>query len=297
MLPLSLFSTGAFRAVTVVTFFVYAGLGVLLVFLALTLQQQAGFSPAEAGSATLPFTATMFLFSARVGALAGRVGARLPMTVGPLCTAGGALLLTRIGRDTSYLGDVLPGILLVGVGMTMTVAPLTATALSTAPPGATGIASGISNAVARTAGLLAVAVAPLLVGLRGQQYQEPQAVGRAFDRAMVLCAALACLGALVARLGLSGHSELGGGPHKLRVSNGSRRSNAAPHRGAGTVASGNGASGNGASGNGASGIGAPGSPVPAPLEPSAGRPTRRAGSAPAARGVRQADEEGIHQEG
>jgi EmrB/QacA subfamily drug resistance transporter len=276
MLPLSLFSSGAFRAVTVVTFFVYAGLAVLLVFLALTLQQQAGFSPAEAGSATLPFTATMFAFSARVGALARRVGARLPLTVGPLCTAGGALLLTRIGRDTSYLGDVLPGILLVGIGMTLTVAPLTATALSTAPPGATGIASGISNAVARTAGLLAVAVAPLLVGLRGQQYQEPEAVGRAFDRAMLLCAALACLGALVARLGLHGG-------HRLRSPNGSRRSNAAPHRGAGHVVA---------------GAGDPVAASPHPVRaPGDDRRARGADPAPAADQLRTTDEEGVRQEG
>ena len=202
MVPLSIFDSSVFRVVSLVTFFVYAGLGVLMVFLVLTLQQQAGFSPAAAGSATLPFTAIMFVFSSRVGALGQRIGPRLPMTVGPLLAAGGALLLTRVGNPTSYLTDVLPGVLLLGSGMTLTVAPLTATALSSVPAGSTGVASGINNAVARSAGLLAVAVAPLIVGLSGREYEDPVAVGRAFDRAMLLTAGLAMTGALIAGIGL-----------------------------------------------------------------------------------------------
>jgi dipeptide/tripeptide permease len=202
MVPPALFAAAAFRVVNVVTFFVYAALAVLLVFLVLTLQQQSGWSPAAAGSATLPFTAMLFLFSARVGGLSDRVGARLLLTVGPLTVAVGMLVLRRVDADLHYLADVLPGILLVGVGMTATVAPLTATALSTAPPGTTGLASGINNAVARTAGLLSVAVAPLLVGLTGREYEQPTAVGRSFDRAMVVCALLAALGGISAGVGL-----------------------------------------------------------------------------------------------
>jgi EmrB/QacA subfamily drug resistance transporter len=202
MVPLSIFASVGFRVVNLVTFFVYAAHGVLMVFLVLTLQQQAGFVPAAAGSATIPFTVIMFAFSARMGALGQRVGPRVPMTVGPLLVAVGDLVLTRVSRDTSYVTDVLPGVILLGVGMTATVAPLTATALASVPSGTSGVASGINNAVARTAGLLAVAVAPLLVGLRGEQYQDPVAVGRAFDRAMVLCAALTVVGALTSFAGL-----------------------------------------------------------------------------------------------
>ncbi|MDQ1634507.1 MAG: hypothetical protein QOJ32_1316 [Frankiaceae bacterium] len=204
MVPPAMFASSSFRVVNLVTFFVYAALGVVLVFLVLTLQQQAGFSPAAAGSATLPFTAMLFLFSSRVGALAQRIGPRLPMTLGPLLLCAGALTLTRISAGSSYVPDVLPGVLLVGSAMTLTVAPLTSTALSTAPPGTTGLASGINNAVARTAGLLAVAVAPLVVGLSGRQYQEPAAVGRAFDKAMLLVAALAVAGAVTTLVGLRG---------------------------------------------------------------------------------------------
>jgi predicted MFS family arabinose efflux permease len=207
MVPPALFAAPAFRVVNVLTFFVYAALAVLLVFLVLTLQQQGGWSPAAAGSATLPFTAMLFVFSARVGGLADRIGARRLLTVGPLVVAVGMLLLTRVDASVRYVSDVLPGILLVGTGMTLTVAPLTATALSTAPVGTTGLASGINNAVARTAGLLAVAVAPLLVGLSGREYEQPAAVGRSFDRAMVFCALLAALGGLVAGLGLPGKQD------------------------------------------------------------------------------------------
>jgi EmrB/QacA subfamily drug resistance transporter len=204
MVPLSIFGSRVFRVVTLVTFFVYAGLAVLMVLLVLTLQQQAHFSPAEAGSATLPFTAIMFLFSSRVGGLGQRIGPRLPLTIGPLLTAAGALVLRRISADTFYPADVLPGVLLMGCGMTLTVAPLTATALSSVPPGSTGVASGVSNAVARTAGLLSVAVAPLVIGLSGREYEDPSAVGRAFDSAMLLCAGLALAGAVTAGLGLRG---------------------------------------------------------------------------------------------
>ncbi len=202
MVPLTVFASRPFRVVNLVTFFVYAGLGVLMVFLVLTLQQQAGFAPAAAGSATLPFTAMMFAFSSRAGALGARIGPRLPMTVGPLLTATGALLLTRVGPSTTYVADVLPGVLVLGAGMTLTVAPLTATALSSVPVGSTGVASGVNNAVARTAGLVAVAVAPLVVGLRGREYEDPTAVGHAFDGAMLLVAGLALTGAVIAFVGL-----------------------------------------------------------------------------------------------
>jgi hypothetical protein len=126
------------------------------------------------------------------------------MTVGPVLTGLGALLLTRVGGETSYVTDVLPGVLVLGTGMTLTVAPLTATALSSVPDGSAGVASGVNNAVARTAGLVAVAVAPLVVGLSGREYEDAAAIGSAFDGAMVLVAGLALTGAAVALVGLRG---------------------------------------------------------------------------------------------
>jgi MFS family permease len=107
----------------------------------------------------------MLLLSARAGALAERIGPRLPMSVGPLLAAMGFLLTLRISRGASYLVDVLPAVVVLGLGLSLTVAPLTATVLSSADPRFAGTASGVNNAVARSAGLLAVAVIPVVAGL------------------------------------------------------------------------------------------------------------------------------------
>ena len=129
-----------------------------------------------AGTALLPLTVIMFLFSARVGALAGRIGPRLPMTIGPLVSACGLLLLLRIGPDASWLADVLPAMIVFGAGMTLTVSPLTATVLDAAPDRFAGSASGVNNAVARAAGLLAVAIIPGSRASTGDAYTDPAAL-------------------------------------------------------------------------------------------------------------------------
>jgi len=148
----------------------------------------------------LPVTALMLLFSARVGALAQRIGPRPLLTAGPLVAAGGVLLMARIGEDASYLVDVLPATALFGAGLTMLVAPLTATVLDSAPDRFAGVASGVNNAVARAAGLLAVAVVPVVAGIGGTDYTDPAAFGTGFRTAMVVCAGLLVAGALVAAL-------------------------------------------------------------------------------------------------
>jgi predicted MFS family arabinose efflux permease len=157
MLPLGLFRSHNFSVVNGATLFVYGGLTGATFFLTLFLQQVAGYSPFEAGAATTPITVLMLLLSGRFGALASRIGPRVPMGVGPLLGAAGLLWLMRLDSDPSYLVDLLPGLSLFGVGLAMTVAPLTTTVLDAVAERRAGIASGVNNAVSRVAGLLAIA--------------------------------------------------------------------------------------------------------------------------------------------
>lgn len=200
LVPLGLFRSAQFTAANAVTFLVYAALGVLFVFLVLQLQVVAGWSPLRAGTAVLPVTVVMLLFSARSGALAQRIGPRLPMTLGPALAAAGVLWMGRIGPDASYLVDVLPPVLLFGVGLTLLVAPLTATVLDAAETRHAGVASGVNNAVARTAGLIAVAAIPAAVGIGGTDYADPTAFDTGYERAMVINAVLLVAGAIIAAL-------------------------------------------------------------------------------------------------
>ncbi|MCF6506467.1 MFS transporter [Blastococcus sp. MG754426] len=200
LVPPSLFAERQFTAANAVTLFVYAALGALFVLLVLHLQVVPGFSPLLAGTALLPVTVLMLLFSARVGALAQRIGPRPLLTAGPLVAAGGVLLMLRIGPDASYLLDVLPGALLFGAGLTLLVAPLTATVLDSAPDRYAGVASGVNNAVARAAGLLAVAVVPVAAGIGGTDYTDPEAFADGFRAAMLILAGLLVAGALLALL-------------------------------------------------------------------------------------------------
>jgi EmrB/QacA subfamily drug resistance transporter len=165
MLPVDVFASRQFTAANLVTFTVYGALGGVFFLLVLHLQIVAGFDPLLAGLALLPTTAAMLLLSARAGALAQRIGPRLPMTVGPLTCAGGILLMLRIGPGASYVGDVLPAAVIFGLGLSLTVAPLTAAVLAAASVRHAGVASGVNNAVARAAGLLAVAALPVIGGI------------------------------------------------------------------------------------------------------------------------------------
>ena len=197
MVPLDVFSSRQFTAVNIVTFAVYAALGGISFVLLLQLQVVAGYTPLAAGAALLPFTVLMLLLSSRAGALAQRIGPRWPMTIGTALAAGGVLLLSRIGPDSSYVGTVLPAATVYGLGMSITVAPLTATVLATAEVRHAGVASGVNNAVARAASLLAVAALPALVGLTGEEYENPTALSAAFRTAMWICAGGLALGSLL----------------------------------------------------------------------------------------------------
>jgi EmrB/QacA subfamily drug resistance transporter len=197
MMPLAVFGSRQFTAINVVTFVVYGGLSVLVFLLLVQLQVVAGFSPIAAGFAMLPVTILMLLLSARAGALAQRIGPRALMTGGLLVGAAGLLLTTRVGPHASYVGDVLPAVIVFGLGLSAVVAPLTATVLATADVRHAGVASGVNNAVARAAGLLAVAAVPPLVGLTGDAYRDPVTFGGGFRTAMVISALLLVIGAIL----------------------------------------------------------------------------------------------------
>jgi EmrB/QacA subfamily drug resistance transporter len=157
MLPLGLFRRRNFAAGNIETFSMYAGLAVLFFFLILFLQQIGGYTPLQSGMATLPVTVIMFVCSRRFGALADRFGPRFFMGAGPLVAACGLLLFQRIGTEVDYVSEVLPGLLVFALGLSMTVAPLTAAVLAGAETSQAGIASGVNNAIARVAGLLGTA--------------------------------------------------------------------------------------------------------------------------------------------
>jgi EmrB/QacA subfamily drug resistance transporter len=158
MLELSLFRIRNFWVANATTLAAYAGLIGGLFFVGLFLQQVAGYTPIEAGLATTPVSLILFFLSPRWGRLASGTGPRLPMTIGPIVGGIGLLMLLRVGADADYVADVLPAILVFGLGLSATVAPLTATVLDSVEERHVGIASGVNNGVARVAGLLAIAV-------------------------------------------------------------------------------------------------------------------------------------------
>jgi EmrB/QacA subfamily drug resistance transporter len=183
MMPLNLFAARNFSVGNLTTFALYGGLAVATFFLVLFIQQVGGYTPLEAGLALLPITALLFLLSRRFGALAGRIGPRLLMGFGPIVAGFGLLLLLRVGAEADYVSTVLPGVLVFGLGLSATVAPLTATVLGAAGPGRSGVASGINNAVSRVAGLIAIAVLGAVVTASFQSHLQrnlaPHPLGRA----------------------------------------------------------------------------------------------------------------------
>ncbi len=197
MLPLSLFRSRAFTVANLITFVVYGALGGALFLVAILLQTRLGYSALEAGMALLPITVALLLLSSRVGGLMVRTGPRPLLTAGPIVAGLGLALLTRTEPGASYLSSVLPGVLVFGLGMSLVVAPITSTALGAVSATRAGVASGVNNAVARVAGLVAVALLPLAAGLGGGA-DFTAGVHRALLIAAVLCAA----GGLLALVGL-----------------------------------------------------------------------------------------------
>ena len=197
MVPIDIFSSRQFTAANLVTFVVYAALGAVFFLLVVHLQVVVGYTAMEAGAASIPITALMLVGSSAAGRLAQRIGPRLPLTVGPILLAWSMWLMTGIESGDGYWMGVFPSMLIAGVGLTITVAPVTATVLAAAEDRHSGVASGINNAVARTAQLLAVAALPVVAGLSGGDFQDPQAFEPGFDVAMLVAAGLALAGAAI----------------------------------------------------------------------------------------------------
>ena len=197
LLPPQLFRSRQFTGANLTTLAVYTAVGGALFLLALQLQESLHYSALAAGLATMPTTVIMLIGSPWAGAFAQRTGPRLPMTVGPLIAAVGVALMARIVPGATYVGAVLPAVVVFGVGLAITVAPLTAAVLSAVSDAYAGIASGVNNAIARVAGLIAVAVLPLAAGIRAGPGQP---LGPGFSLAMLITAAICVIGGITAWL-------------------------------------------------------------------------------------------------
>lgn len=207
MMPLSLFRSRDFSGANIVTLVVYAALSGALFLIPVQLQRVSGFAPVAAGSALLPVTIVMLLLSARMGRLAQQIGPRWPMTIGPIVAGCGLAMLVRVDADASYVLDVLPGVLVFSLGLSATVAPLTATVLAAAPAHQVGVASAINNDVARAAGLLAVAVMPGLAGISQHAYDNPHLLSTGFHHAVLISAALCAFGGVLSALFIGRDAE------------------------------------------------------------------------------------------
>jgi EmrB/QacA subfamily drug resistance transporter len=204
MLPLGIFRSRQFSGANAATLANYFAIGAVFFFLSLQLQDVLGYSALAAGAASVPATVMMLAFSPRAGALAERIGPRIPMTVGPLVLAAGAVLLSAVERGDAYVGSVLPGVVVVGAGMTIFVAPLTATVLGAVSQERAGLASAVNNAVARLAQLLATAALPAAAGLGAGTAVGPGAFSEGFRTAMLIAAAVAAAGGLVSWASIRG---------------------------------------------------------------------------------------------
>jgi EmrB/QacA subfamily drug resistance transporter len=204
LLELGLFARRNFAVGNLETLTMYAGLAIVFFFLTIFLQQVCGYTALQSGLATIPVTLVMFAASRRFGSLADRYGPRRLMGLGPLVAAAGVLLLVRIGMHVAYLTDLLPAMLLFAVGLSMTVAPLTATVLAAADANDAGIASAINNAVARVAGLIGTSAVGAAVAGRLPEgtFARNAASVAAFHDVILICSVLIAAGGIVGLLGI-----------------------------------------------------------------------------------------------
>ena len=204
LVPIAIFRVREFAGVNATTLAVYAALNGLFFLLMLQLQNALRYSALRAGASLLPVNALLLLLSPISGRAAARVGPRRPMVAGSLIAAGGMLLFTRVKPGAHYTTSVLPAALVFGIGLACLVAPLTSVALGALGEPRAGLASGMNNAVARLAGVLAVAGLPLAAGLGGVQSLAGPAVSGGFPRAMIICAALCATGGAIAAVTIRG---------------------------------------------------------------------------------------------
>jgi EmrB/QacA subfamily drug resistance transporter len=189
LVPPGLFRSRAFTVTNLATVLLYGALGVTFFLVAYQLQVGAGWSALGAGTALVPTTILMLVFSARSGATAQRIGPRLQLTIGPLAVGAGLVLLSRLGPDASWLVDVLPGSIVLGLGLVTFVAPLTATVMGSVSPDKVSTASGVNNAIARTAALATLSVIPVVSGLTTAT--GATALTNAYRTSLLIAAALA----------------------------------------------------------------------------------------------------------
>jgi len=197
MLPLRLFRLRNFSVTNIETLSVYGGLSGLSTFLTLYLIEFAGFSALHAGLSLLPVTIVMFFLSPRTGRLSMRYGPRLFMALGPIVAGGAVLAYARLPQQVDYWVDVFPALLVFSLGLSLTVAPLTTTVLADAGPGDAGVASGVNNAVARVAGLLAIAILGIAAAGGGDHLTVD-----GFHVTMAAVAALLLCGGLIGAVGI-----------------------------------------------------------------------------------------------
>jgi len=202
MLPLELFASRQFTAANLASFGVYGAVAGLFFLLPIQLQVTVGYSPLGAGLALLPATVLVLLLSARAGARSARTGTRLPLTVGSLVCVVALLLAPRVTSGAHYLTDVLPTVVLIGIGISMVTPAISTAVLGAVPDRRVGIASAVNNGVARTAGLVAVAALPAIAALPPDATQDPAALDQGFGTSMLGCAGLFLAGGLVAWLGI-----------------------------------------------------------------------------------------------
>ena len=202
MLPLGLFASRQFSMANLVSFLAYGALAGMFFLVPLQLQVTAGYSAWAAGLALLPLTALTLVLSPYGGVLTGRFGPRLPLVAGSLLCAVALLLASRIGVEVSYLNQVLPVVILTGIGVPLITPPITAAVLAAVPDPRAGIASAVNNGVARTAGLVVVAALPLLAGLPQDATENPTALNDGFGTSMLICGSVFLASGLVAWTGL-----------------------------------------------------------------------------------------------
>jgi len=202
ILPLKLFGSSQFRAANLVTFLVYGPLGCALFLLPIQLQRVLNYSPIAAGSCLLPITVVMLVLSARMGRLATRIGPRVPMTIGPVVSGLGLLVLSQVGQGSGQLLVVLSGTTVLALGLATTVAPLTATVLAAVPSEHAGVASAINTDVARIGQLVFVALVPVVAGISNGAFSDTAAFSSGFATSMTILATVLGLGGLLAFVGV-----------------------------------------------------------------------------------------------
>jgi len=211
MVPLEMFASRQFSGANLTTFAVYGALGTATFLFVVHLQRDLGYTALESGAAFLPATAIIMAGSAQTGRLAQRIGPRLPMTIGPIVAGGGLALMGLVAPGASYLTGVLPGVLVFGVGLTLTVAPLTAAVLLAVEDRHLGVGSAVNNAVARIASLLAIAILPAAAGLATAN--TPAAFQAGYTRALMISAALCAIGGLIALVTIRNGAKVRPVPH------------------------------------------------------------------------------------